>query len=82
MSVIEIPLFIHRNGTKISRKFLPDDDPESIYNYIKNVIKKRPESFGIYKRDQKYLCFKKDELIKKILELEDELNFCKKLLKI
>lgn len=46
---IEVPEWYKPGGGMMYRRScLPSNHPESEYNYIKNVLKKTPEDYGVY----------------------------------
>lgn len=55
-TTIEIPVWWKPgNGHMYRRDCLPTSHPESDYNYVKNVLKKNPEDYGIYTDKQRYI---------------------------
>lgn len=48
---IDVPVW-YRGGTMMVRRdALPVEHPESTYNYIKNVLGRTPEEFGVFGPD-------------------------------
>lgn len=68
---IEVPEWWKGDYRSIRRDSLPSDHPESTYMYIKNVLKKVPEEYGILTDTmKKYKDYTKEELLTVISEYE------------
>jgi hypothetical protein len=46
---IEVPVWVKRGNMLVKREALDSDDPDHIYNYIKNELGVRPEDYGVEK---------------------------------
>lgn len=70
---IKVPYWWMRpNGSWIARFALDPDHPESEYSYIKNVLKLKPEDYGVFKNQEEVNKVKQmshDELVQEVIEL-------------
>jgi hypothetical protein len=75
---ISVPVWWNRgNGHLLRRSCLPEDHPESTYNYIKNVLKLKPEDYGYFLNQAEYNELKdkpRHELIDEIISLRKEVH--------
>jgi hypothetical protein len=72
---IEIPVWWKCGDMIYRRDCLPINHPEHTYNYIKNTLRLIPEHYGIFHPlKDKYDHLSKEELIAKVIDLEEELK--------
>lgn len=78
MSNIDVPVWWKSGGgMMVRRDCLPTEHPESQYSYIKNVLKKNPEDYGIQTDRQMMIKdqlehLTRDQLINKLANLMEE----------
>lgn len=70
---VNVPVFVKRNGMLINRECLDIDDPEILYNYLKNN-NYCPEEYGVnHPYEEIYKELTRYDLIDKIMKLEKEI---------
>lgn len=74
-SDIEVPVWVKRGTMMVNRSALNPDDPDHIYNYIKDTLGKVPEHYGIQNPyNEEFGDKSRGDLIDEIISLRKELE--------